>query len=542
MLAFGIRYLNGFVAARTTPDDRQAEWPPHPARIFMALVAAHFLTDADEKERARERDALLWLQSLERNGEPAVPSIIASDALHRTVVTHYVPVNDHNDGYKIKNKKIVVFPEIGFAGVRRERQDRTFARAWLTDDKVFFLWPGAEPDGATRSGLESLCGKVTRIGHSSSLVQMWVANEHEIGEPNWVPDENRAIIRLRIAPPGTLEYLAQRFNGEAVERFASLTVVGEDSSDKKRQKEAKKRLKEEFPDGAPAQLRPSLSVDCGYARSLPPKGDAPAVGSIFSPHLVILKLQRQQGPYRHLDLSATPLLAQRWRDALISESNDLPPAVRALLSGHDAAGAPLNDAHLAFLPLAFVGHEQADAHLLGVGIALPAELPRDERRAVLRALGRVTELKLGRLGVWRVETEPATRPPTNLLAETWTAYPRGATEWASVTPIAFDHHPKAKDKAAYQAEVAAMIRACCTRIGLPAPREVIVTPVSAHLGAPPAHVFPRLMRKDGSQRRHVHAILVFDQRICGPVILGAGRFRCYGVCRPLNAFQPGARP
>ena len=79
-----------------------------------------------------------------------------------------------------------------------------------------------------------------------------------------------------------------------------------------------------------------------------------------------------------------------------------------------------------------------------------------------------------------------------------------------------------------------MIGQCCARIGLPAPREVIVTPVSAHAGVPPVRAFSHLQRKDGSRRRHGHAILVFDEPVCGPVILGAGRYRGYGLCRPLG--------
>lgn len=524
MIALGIRYLSGFVAAGAAPDDAEAEWPPHPGRVFMALAATHFVTGADP----REREALIWLQSLATDGEPTIPSIIAPDAIHRAVVTHYVPVNDKPGPSRA---------QLQSAPLTRERQRRTFSRASLTDDTVFLLWADAEPNAPIKSALECLCSKVSRIGHSSSLVQMWVADEAEVGAPNWVPDEGRAKIRLRIAPPGTLEYLEHRFNSEAVARYGSLRVELEDTSDKKRLKEARRRLKEEFPEGPPAQLRPSLSIDHGYARPIPKDPQDHAVGSVFSPHLVVLKLGRREGPYRQLELVNVLALTERWRDALLSHSDDLAPSVRTVLSGHDADGAPLKDAHLALVPLAFVGHEHADAHLLGMGIALPHDMSRDDRRGVLRAIGRVHELKLGRLGVWHAETETADRPAATLRADTWTAHPRGATEWATVTPIAFDQHPKARDKAAYQAEVAAMIKRCCTRIGLPTPREVIVTPVSAHLGAPPAHAFPKLTRKDGSRRQHVHAILVFDLPVCGPMILGAGRFRGYGLCRPIVALD-----
>jgi len=530
MLALGIRYLNGFVAARTAPDDLEAEWPPHPGRVFMALAAAHFQTGADPLER----EALLWLQSLGKDGEPAAPYIVAADAMQRAAVTHFVPVNDRNDGYKIKNEKVVVFQEIGQIGLRRERQDRTFAHAWLTDDVVFLLWPDVEPDEAIRKSLEALCAKVTRIGHSSSLVQMWIARQDEAGAPNWVPDEDRALIRLRVAPLGTLEYLERRFNGEAVERFAALKIAADEDFNKKAQREAKRRLKEEFADEPPPQLRPSLSVDRGYARPLPPHANAPAPCSVFNPHLVMLKLERWEGPYRQLDLACVLAVTQRWREALLSHSNDLSALVRTVLSGHDADGVPLRDTHLAFVPLAFIDHEHADGHLLGMGVGLPNDLSRDHRREILQAVGRVRKLKLGRLGVWNVEPVIAVQPPLNLKAETWTAHPEGAMKWSTMTPIVFDQHPKSREKTAYQAEVATMIAQCCTRIGLPFPREVIVTPVSALLGVPPARAFPLLRRKDGAPRRHTHAILVFNKPVRGPVILGAGRYRGYGVCRPMN--------
>ena len=48
------------------------------------------------------------------------------------------------------------------------------------------------------------------------------------------------------------------------------------------------------------------------------------------------------------------------------------------------------------------------------------------------------------------------------------------------------------------------------------------------------HAFPRLNRKDGSDRRHTHAILVFEEPVRGPILIGAGRYRGYGLCRALE--------
>ncbi len=350
---------------------------------------------------------------------------------------------------------------------------------------------------------------------------------------NWVPDGDRSEIHLRVPGPGTLEDLERRFNAEATETYVALVRAAEDDRDARARREAKKRLKEEFANAPPLRLRPSVPREQGYAR---PARVEPAErpGSVFSPHLVVFPLEVRDGPFAALGLRAALEVVQRWREALVSRSNDLPDSARALVSGHGSDGAPLETPHLAFVPLAFVGHPHADGHLVGLAAALPAALPAETRRQVLRALGRVTELRLGGLGVWGLVRDPSARPPWTLRPETWTAHPDGATHWSTVTPAAFDRHPKSKDRGAYQQEAAEMIAAGCAAVGLPRPREVVVTPVSAHLGVPPAHVFPRLRRKDGGDRRHAHAILVFGQPVCGPVLIGAGRYRGYGVCRPLD--------
>src|SRR3972149_3004971 len=116
MLAFGIRYLNGFVAAAEPDSHERAEWPPHPGRVFMALAATHFQTGCEPAER----DALIWLGG---GGEGAAP-----------------------------------------------------------------------------------------LGPPPPLVQMWVASDGELEQPNWVPDDRRPTVPLRLPGPGTLADLERRFN------------------------------------------------------------------------------------------------------------------------------------------------------------------------------------------------------------------------------------------------------------------------------------------------------------------------------------------
>ena len=161
MLTLGIRYLTGCAVASDADNRGRAEWPPHPGRVFMALAAAHFQSGEDPEERA----ALEWLEQ-----EPA-PEIGAPDCDERAAVTQFVPVNDVAGP--------ATAPIQSASGFSRKRQPREFARAWVEDESVFLHWPEAEA-GAHFDPLERLCAKVTRIGHSASLVQMWASR----GAPN----------------------------------------------------------------------------------------------------------------------------------------------------------------------------------------------------------------------------------------------------------------------------------------------------------------------------------------------------------------------
>jgi CRISPR-associated protein Csb2 len=513
MLTLGIRYLTGCVVASDVADRRHVEWPPHPGRVFMALAAAHF----EAGENGLERAALEWLEAL-----PA-PQIYAPQQTERPVVTHYVPVND-----KVGPSKA---PLQSAAGLTRTRQPRSFARAWLEDDTVYLIWPDAQPESHFNV-LERLCGTVTRIGHSASLVQMWASLSAPEKSTNWLPDETRATDRFRVPVAGLLRYLERQFNQETVNRYCELKVAEADGSEKEK-KAAKSKLKEEFGQ-PPIRLRPELSLSYGYAPR--EKEPEPGVsGTVFDPRLLIFELRRKDGPYRHLDVAATLQLTGRFREALLKQlGTDIPE----VLSGHSGS-ARSERPHVAFLPLPFVGHEHAHGGILGVGLAVPHDLAAGDRQRLLQGLAAICceGLKLGALGCWDILPPDANSSFVTLRNRVWTAAPTGARQWATVTPYVHDRHVKAKDKAAYQRELAEAVGESWARVRQsPDVRvEVVITPVSPYLGVPASHQFPRLARKNGSECRHTHAILIFNCPVVGPVLLGAGRFRGYGLCRPLEA-------
>lgn len=549
MFALGIRYLNGWAMATHPSDRERAEWPPHPDRVFMALAAAYFETDGGPEERA----ALEWLekQGDERREEP---HMTASECFSRAVVTTFVPVNDDSSPWNESKKK--PYQPMQDLGIGRNRQPRSFPVAIPDDPVVFLTWPGAKSiDHA--AALESLCGKVTYIGHSASLAQMWV--EPSPPASRWAPLNGVASEhRLRVPYEGRLAELDRCFNKGAADEFAAQrelqTAVGN------RKTELKQMRKEKFRDEPPRALRPVARSWKGYASVAKPQPELDAAGSKFDSGLLILR--RLEGP--RLGLESTLQMTQTLRSTVMSRCPVQPPP--SWISGHEPDGTPSQEPHLAFIPLSDVEHAHADGHLLGVAIAVPWRVSAEEQKCLNPVLfytgdderadaehyagtPRALDLTMGRAGVWRVELVDDD-PRVGLQQEKWTGRTNGencgSLLWATVTPIVFDRHPKeswsdadpprarAEKQAAYWKDVESMIADATERIGLPRPAEVTASPDSVFRGAPSAGCMPRMLRKNDTQRRQTHAVIRFDQQVVGPVLLGAGRYRGYGLCRPLR--------
>ena len=123
-----------------------------------------------------------------------------------------------------------------------------------------------------------------------------------------------------------------------------------------------------------------------------------------------------------------------------------------------------------------------------------------------------------------------------LRPETWCAASR---RWVSATPIALDRNPgdlRSTDPhraARAIGEAEAGIRLACRHIGLPEPAEVTVLPSPALAGAAKVRSFPAFPGTEGRfQRVLTHAAVEFSEPICGPLLLGAGRYIGLGLMRP----------
>lgn len=485
MFSLGIHYLNGWAMATHPSSRERAEWPPHPDRVFMALVAASMETDGGEDEAA----ALEWLETL------GPPTIFHSAATDRTPVTTFVPINDERSPMK-KGKALM---PSGSMPIGRDRQPRQFPLALPETPFVHLLWKDAAPPHDVATALGGLAAKVTSVGHSASLVQMWVSQEEpKTLEPKLrelVPRESGAQHRLRVFGPGRLRHLRDRF------------ATG---------------------------LRPTPSLWEGYGPPPQAVSRDPWPHSHFRSDLLILRQRKG----RKFGIESTLILTEALRGAVMSGCPMQPPP--EWISGHQPDGRPSQRerGHIAFLPLPFVGRKHATGHLLGLALAVPEDIPDAEQAACFAPLffnldpetGEYKPFKLwvGKFGEMELQVDEGSEERQALRSETWT---RPAKRWATVTPIALDRHAKSSQGTD---EIAASIADGCVRVGLPRPIDVIPTAVSLFEGVPVNRDMPRIRRRrDDGLIRQTHAIMTFPSEVVGPVLVGAGRYRGYGFCRPL---------
>lgn len=526
MLALRLELLTGRYVASEFNDRNRAEWPPHPARVFSALVAAYHEAG---KPRGGER-ALRWLEGL------PPPQLCFSAAARRDVKPHFVPVNDKALGdaatvqnewakYRAANtdkarakakakldaayaKSFAELPKLPkklqevvthVLPASRTKQARTFPSVTPEDPVVHLVWD-EQPASEIREGLERIAAAVVRLGHSSSLVAAcWT---EQAPAPTWVPASDGHEC-LRWVHAGQLDALEAL---HAAGPYAEQRVMPY----------------------APAYYR--------EARPL-----RPLHASCFAPHFLVLR--RVAGP--RVPIEAAELVAAAARRALISHAEE---PVSALISGHTREGGPLQGDHLAVAALPYVGGAHGNGELLGLALMPPASLELDDLAPLHRAIARWeaafgargpdprARLELGRHGVWTLE-RCLDRPPLhNLRERTWTG---PAHSWASVTPMVLDRHPGVwrSDRERSVRRANATIRAACERIGLPPPAEIELSLSPFFRGSVPARQARRRAGKASDPRPCVHVRLSFEELVRGPVLLGAGRYHGLGLLRPLRSSE-----
>lgn len=473
MFSFRVDYLTHRSVASDVANRDTHEWPPHPARFFAALVAAARETGGNAYD-----DALRWLEAL------PPPDIAAGTLSLREVTTHFVPVNEPKAMGDVEGR-------LGLLPERRSRQPRTFPSATLNEPVVHFIWREATPQNEVRAKLEAVARCVTYLGHSSSLVAVQLVDDPGVAG-NYVPDAEGGYVSLRVPSEGLLDAY-----DEAYEVQRATKVRG--------------RL--------PAQTALYRPMVTGEATTEPP----PQQGH-FGEMIVAALRSTEGGRYPARNLMA---LTDTFRRAVLSRWDAVVrPEIPLLLSGHGADGSPAREPHAAFVALPDVAHAHARGHILGVAVVLPVGVSRALRGDIVDAVASVQQLTMGAAGVWELVPPDAQGAPLRTLQES--AWRGVARRWASVTPVLLDRFPDDMDGE----EAEDIVRLACERAGYPRPRRVLVSGFSVHQGVEPSRHFSIPRREGKPTRLARHVVLEFAERVRGPVLVGAGRFRGMGLCRP----------
>lgn len=480
MLAIRCQFLQGTYAAAAPGRQAEPEWPPHPARLHAALVAAAWAkTDGNTLEPSA-RSTLDWL-------ELSPPSIAGgrevgfrtSSLSSGSVPTTFVPRNLSPREGKHLARALSKGDDVSrLTG----RTARVFPTAVPGDAPIWFMW-AEEPPPPVRAGIDQLLTGLQYLGTSRSPVCACI-DDHP--PPAWlVPAPRRpeaATHSARVAVPGTTAFLITN-------RFE--------------------------------RLRGGFGVPVPYGAPADMDRDHSAVAGPFG-RLVILRITAGT----RLDAASTWRVTRAFRAAVLSQAGDSAPPV---LHGH----GPLP--HCAFLALPAVGHPEASGRIMGLAVAVPRGLADEGVAAIEGVVQRISTLAIrGLPKAWSLEPLGSAPPLRSVMPTTWTGPSR---RWQSVTPVALDRHPKRSRGEGLAALLAESVRTALELGQIGSAPEVSGASVlrrTAVPGAPARGAF----RHVPDVGYLCDAQVTFAEPVRGPVLVGRRRHFGIGLFLPVDVGGP----
>jgi CRISPR-associated protein Csb2 len=462
------------------------EWPPSPARLFQALVAAthrgaHGLVHAKVRDRALE-----WLERLE------APIIFAPPATtSQSEIVGYVPNNDDGE------------PKDRLLHVKAAKAVRRYDLA--ADTTITYGWNFPPTDGAAGNAdvVSAMANLVTYLGRTVDQVYA----RSEVAEAASNPSTRAVVWMPTETSDGDWESPKAGFLGLCQGRYP-------------------RSVSEEPPD-----FTNSRRVD--YSSGERPKSSAP---------IAVVELLKADGDYHRFNPQSLRVPAGMVRDAFQTWLADCPSMekyygpdrVARLLFGHKSAssGAPSEGGHIATVPIPSLNSAHtADGLvrrvlLIGWGIRdlddqdLYAQAVEGLNGRALRDRGReVGELRL-------VPKKDQMAHYNRWLGKS----PSGTRAWRSVTPVVLPGYAR-KSRSCESYIMRALVQQ-----GFAAET---VDSVASFSGPLVPGTFPAREYRVADYLRttpRVHAEIIFKQPTSGPLVVGRGRFAGLGLFAP---FDPG---
>jgi CRISPR-associated protein Csb2 len=189
----------------------EPEWPPHPARVFCALVAS--------AASPQDWDGLRWLE----NRDPPQVWAPAEQARHGRA-----------DGYVVTNMIVRGGGSQSWPGRTNGSRHRSFTTPPC--DTFAIVWPAARPALDVLTALTRLARRVPYVGRSTSLAEVTVIADVPGDSPSWsrlVPTQlgdTAAVGELRVPYRGYTDALRHAYDQGARARQVPRSVAYAESA------------------------------------------------------------------------------------------------------------------------------------------------------------------------------------------------------------------------------------------------------------------------------------------------------------------------
>lgn len=464
------------IGAANTGDLAEGEWPPSPMRLFAALVAADgsrsncWATDGSELE---------WLEKL------PPPMIYAeskpSHLHHQRLLSRFV-VRYRHTGISKSGKPRKLNRQQEYIN-RESTLVRPGVRVSPRDSLIVYLWDVESPDTSTFNALQRRAARVGYLGSSDSPVRIHISSDASVvGNKTdaYIPDESGDIM-INIAQSGDLAVL-DRLYDMWIEHGAS---VGRSQFP---------ALGHRFLYRSPGSGKP---IDRGKVVAW--MRLAPAISG------------RRISAITHL-----------FKQSILSQYQQLYGEPPRVLHGHGYHSKGYEIAR--YLALPDVGYPRSKGRIHGVALWMPPESSPMECERSRNAAFAVRQLTGPAIDVSvKPRFEPHSYDDRPIAANSW-RWLRQSKEWVTAFPAIHERR-----RTLDLNEVARW----CHHAGLPEPINIQSSRAPLVQGA--VDLFPvEVNRPNRPALPYSHIWMRFDQPIDGPVVIGSGRQRGFGLCIPLK--------
>ena len=469
MLVISVELLHG--TFRGDPDGTantgrlsRGEWPPSPARLFAALVAADGTRQAC---RVTDGAELAWFERLP-------PPAIHADGrpCHQLLEPRYV-VRHKGSAEKGTHQEYV-----GRLGAIY----RAGARVAPRDPRIVYSWSVESPPDEILDALRRRAARVGYLGTSDSPARLRVTTRLAAAPSDTFTADRRGDLVINVPAPGRLQVLDLMYD-QWCARGASLSRL-------------------QFP-----------ALEQGERYRSPRLAEPVDRGEVVA-------WLRLGDPVSGRRLSTVTAL---FKEAVLSQHQRIFGEPPAILHGHGFSASGYEIAR--YLALPDVGYRWSRGRIHGLALWMPPDSDpaarqraRDAAFAIRRLTGRGVDVSVApRDG----EARPLAARP-----DRWLRRSRG---WVTACPAIHERR-----RPLDLAEVARW----CRHAGLsePAAFRSARTPLVA--GA--IDLAPVEVNRPGRPRLpYSHVELLFEQAVAGPVVIGSGRQRGFGLCVPVDEVSGG---